>query len=328
MAESSFNALSKNIGSLEEQAHSLAERLPELLVEAKRVAHTITHGIHGRRRRGPGETFWQFRPYEQSDTVSEIDWRRSASSDTLYIREREWEAAHTIWLWPDLSRSMGFGSHLSQVTKVDRSLVLMLALSELLVLAGERVGIVGYMTPTASRMAMAKLAESVLQMVADGSNLQSLPPDTVFSPFSEFVTFGDFLDQPEELTQGFKQIASQGVRGHLVQVFDPAEETLPYSGRTLFEAREGSHSLLTGRAETLRDGYTLKLAEHRSKLQDLTQNMEWSFLLHHTDRPAGEALLALYTKLTGQESHYQTARPTVEDSGKGLDRNSLLGGRT
>ena len=35
--------------------------------------------------------------------VTGIDWRRSASSDNLFVREREWEAAHTVWLWVDLS---------------------------------------------------------------------------------------------------------------------------------------------------------------------------------------------------------------------------------
>ena len=40
------------------------------------------------------------RPLQPGDPVTMIDWRRSASSDHLYLREREWEAAHTVWLWP------------------------------------------------------------------------------------------------------------------------------------------------------------------------------------------------------------------------------------
>ena len=37
---------------LETDAHLLAARVPALLVEAKRVSHTVTHGIHGRHRAG------------------------------------------------------------------------------------------------------------------------------------------------------------------------------------------------------------------------------------------------------------------------------------
>ena len=105
---------------MELSAHALAKRLPALLVEASRVAQTVAHGIHGRRRAGPGETFWQFRHYTQGDSAPSIDWRRSASSDHLYIREREWEAAHTVRLWPDLSPSMVFRSHLAPESKRDR----------------------------------------------------------------------------------------------------------------------------------------------------------------------------------------------------------------
>ena len=99
--------------------------------------------LHGRRRAGPGETFWQFRQFQASDTLRQIDWRRSASSDHLYVREREWEAAHTVWLWPDLSQSMNFRSHLAPTTKRDRAVLLMLAAAELLVRGGERVAMLG-----------------------------------------------------------------------------------------------------------------------------------------------------------------------------------------
>ena len=112
--------------------------MPSLLVEAQRVAHTVTHGTHGRRRAGPGETFWQFRHFDVNDSVAAIDWRRSASSDHLFVREREWEAAHTVWLWPDLSPSMRFKSLLSKTSKESRAVILALALTELLARGGER----------------------------------------------------------------------------------------------------------------------------------------------------------------------------------------------
>ena len=117
----------------------MAARIPALLIEAQRVAHTVAHGTHGRRRAGPGETFWQFRLYDQNDSATGIDWRRSASSDRLFVREREWEAAHTAWLWIDLSPSMRFRSQLAKSSKESRAVVLALAMTELLALGGERV---------------------------------------------------------------------------------------------------------------------------------------------------------------------------------------------
>jgi hypothetical protein len=41
-----------SVFSLEGEAQTLADRLPDLLLEALRVANTVVHGIHGRRRAG------------------------------------------------------------------------------------------------------------------------------------------------------------------------------------------------------------------------------------------------------------------------------------
>ncbi|HEY1848185.1 MAG TPA: UPF0758 domain-containing protein, partial [Opitutaceae bacterium] len=47
------------------------------------------------RRAGSGETFWQFRPFLSGEPSSRVDWRRSAREERAFVREREWEAAHT-----------------------------------------------------------------------------------------------------------------------------------------------------------------------------------------------------------------------------------------
>jgi uncharacterized protein (DUF58 family) len=286
------------------EAHSLADRMPALLIEAQRVAHTVTFGTHGRRRAGPGETFWQFRHYDENDSLSGIDWRRSASSDHLFVREREWEAAHTVWLWVDLSGSMQFRSGLSQTYKDSRAAVLALALCELLVRGGERVGLLGH-PPMTGRHATRRLAE---MLVRDANLARSLPPPTPLSRFSECLLFSDFLEPMAQTAAAIETIASQGVRGHLVQIFDPAEETLPYEGRTEFAASEGGDRVVAGRAETLRERYAGKLKDLRADLGGLAGRLGWSFFLHHTDRPAGEALLAIHNRLAGLEQSYRFRR--------------------
>jgi uncharacterized protein (DUF58 family) len=285
----------------EEEAHALAARVPALLVEAQRVAHTVSHGVHGRRRAGPGETFWQFRHFENTDSQSGIDWRRSASSDHLFVREREWEAAHTVWLWVDQSPSMMFRSKLSETMKGDRALVLGLAISELLARGGERVGLIGS-APVSGRYAVRRLAEHVAR---EGAGEDSLPPAAPLSRWSACLLFSDFLEPVPETAARLQALAGQGVRGHLVQIMDPAEETLPYDGRTEFAASEGGMRYIAGRAEALRDKYRARLAAHRDALREETRRLGWSFLLHHTDRPAEEALLALHNRLAGLETDYR-----------------------
>src|SRR5471032_1046651 len=112
------------------KSRKLATRIPRLILEARRVASTVIHGLHGRRRAGTGENFWQFRRFMSGEPASRVDWRRSARDDHLYVREQEWEAAHTVWLWPDRSSSMAFASATSRDSKLERALIVTFALAE------------------------------------------------------------------------------------------------------------------------------------------------------------------------------------------------------
>jgi len=287
----------RELARLEGEAHGLTDRLPDLIVEALRVSSTIAHGLHGRRRAGPGETFWQFRPFEQFDAAPLIDWRRSAGSDHLYVREREWEAAHTFWLWPDISASMDFNSHLSSVTKRDRAMVLFLAAAELLVRAGERVALLGLTKPTASRKAASRLAEAIALNAASPVFTESLPPAIRLSRFSGLLLISDFLDPEADVVARMEALSAGGASGHLIQVLDPAEETLPYAGRAEFMGLEGGERWITDRTETLRDAYVARLKAHRETIAVAARRLGWTLLVHHTDRPATEPLLAFIMHL-------------------------------
>ena len=140
-------------------------------------------------------------------------------------------------------------------------MVLALALAELLARGGERVGLMGGQ-PFTGRAAARRVAEILMGDTSE----TSLPPNAKLSRFSECLLFGDFLDPVAEMAERFEEIAAQGVRGHLIEVLDPAEETLPYAGRTEFAASEGRDRMIAGRAETLREALpgTAQAPSHRS----------------------------------------------------------------
>jgi uncharacterized protein (DUF58 family) len=216
-----------------------------------------------------------------------------------------------VWLWVDVSPSMRFQSNLAPVSKESRSLVLALALAELLARGGERVGLMGG-PPFAGRAAARRVGEMLLGDTSEAS----LPPNAKLSRFSECLLFSDFLEPVPAMAERFEEIASQGVRGHLVQVLDPAEETLPYAGRTEFAASEGRDRVIAGRAETLRERYQERLSRHRLDLTEATRRLGWSFIIHHTDRPPEEAVLAIHSQLAGLERDYRYRPPRTLVSGE------------
>lgn len=275
-------------------ARKLADAMPRLILEARRVASTVIHGLHGRRRAGPGENFWQYRRFVSGEPAQNVDWRRSARDDHLYVREREWEASHTVWIWPDRSPSMTFASALSSDSKLERALVIAFALAEVLVQGGERVGIPGLMRPTASRNVIEKMAEATLH---DPAERTSLPPSFVPSPLSEIVVLSDLWAPIDEVRSTIAQLSATGAHGHVIQIVDPAEESFPYSGRVEFIEPEGAGSVTAGRAETWRNDYQAIVGRHRAAIRAETDLRGWSFAIHRTDRPASELLLVLHSRM-------------------------------
>ena len=294
------------------KSRKLAARIPRLILEARRVASTVIHGLHGRRRAGAGENFWQYRRFVSGEPSHNVDWRRSARDDHLYVREREWEASHTVWLWADHSPSMDFTSALAEWSKLDRALVVSFALAEILVQGGERVGIPDLMRPTANHNIIEKMAQAI---VHDTAEHPSLPPNFALAPFSEVLLLSDFWSPVAEFRRVIGQLAANGARGHVVQVVDPAEETFPYAGRIEFVESEGAGSVTAGRAETWRNDYQTLLANHRAALRAECEQFGWSFTVHRTDRGPTELLFAIHARmgvgaqLTTVNSRHAPAQP-------------------
>ena len=286
---------------LRRRAEQLASSLPPLLVAAERVAASVVQGVHGRRRVGQGETFWQFRHYEVGDPPQLIDWRQSAKSDHVFIRELEWEAAQSVWLWRDHSPSMFWRSDDNLPEKRERADLLALALAVLLVRGGEHVALLGSgRRPGAGRGALARLAFEVAADERRGSQAgkPGLPPIEPLPRYGQVVFLGDLLAPLAEIDRAVRGYAERGVKGHLLQILDPAETDLPYAGRVRFEGLEGEEPWLLSRVETVRDDYHQRLIRHNEGLAAIAGAVGWTFARHRTDRPPQSALLALYTAMS------------------------------
>lgn len=286
------------LADLHHQAEVLAASLPPLMVAADRVAATVSQGVHGRRRVGQGESFWQYRRYQWGDHVRDIDWRRSAKSDPIYIRQNEWEAAQSVWLWSDRSASMQYRSNRRLPEKSERADLLTLALASLLLRGGEQIAALGRaMTPTAGKVALHLLAEAMAARPLGGET-ESLPPFEPLPRFSQVVLISDFFEPLADINGIVGRLADRGISGHMLQILDPAEESLPFAGRTRFEGMESEGNALIGRVESVRKDYQHIIEEHGEGLRALAHTAGWTFATHMTDQPPQSALLGLYVSVS------------------------------
>jgi uncharacterized protein (DUF58 family) len=261
------------------------------MVEADHLAASVSLGVHGRKRAGMGESFWQFRRYAHHDSASAIDWRQSAKSQHIFVREREWEAAQTVWFWRDASANMAFAS--GRVSKRRRADLLLLSLASLLVRGGERVGFLGMEgAPAASRLALTRMGRA---MFSDKND--ALPPPAPVGRGNQLVWFSDFLG--DGATQAMQMLAHRGVSGHLVRIVDPAEEDFPYAGRTRFESPAGGNNEIFGRAERIRAAYRNRFTAHGEQISQAALKLGWTCTTHRTDHTPQGLLIALHAAIGG-----------------------------
>ncbi|MEM1289139.1 MAG: DUF58 domain-containing protein [Pseudomonadota bacterium] len=278
---------------------ALASTLPSLLVEAKQLSSSILAGIHGRRRAGAGQTFWQFRQYGPGDASSRIDWRRSARGDSLFVREMEWESAHTVRLSVDMSNSMRFQSPDAREAKRDRGVLMALAVADLLAKGGERVGLIGGERPKTGDAALQTIIQELLARDVDKHWKDRWADMTPVRPREDVIVVSDFLFSRQERDQLVKQLVQRAARAHFIQIIDPAEEVFPFRGRVKFEAiSKKQKSLITGRAQDWSAAYKQQFKAFCDELSHVARSYGWSHTVSQTARPATLPLLSLHEALS------------------------------
>ena len=286
---------------LRHQAEQLAAPLPPLLVAAERVAATVAQGVHGRRRVGSGETFWQFRRYQSGDPAAAIDWRQSARSQHLFVRETEWEAAESVWLWRDASPSMRYRSRAASAEKIERASLLALALAVLLARAGEYVALLGRDgAPSTGRAALARMT-AALDPAAAPETAPSLPPFDRLPRDAQVVLIGDFLSPLADIVAHVKRIAAAGIKVICCRCSTPRKRTCrspaaPGSRGSRTRPRSPSAASRTCVPPMWRGSRPAATASARC-----ARGLGWTFAGHRTDRPPAHALMALYAGLSGHE---------------------------
>ncbi len=290
--------------TLQQRGEALSQALPPLLVRAEKVAASVILGVHGRKTAGTGESFWQYRAYGFGDSTQRVDWHRSARSDTVYIRENEWESANTLWVWANTGARMEYQSHLSDVTKRDRAQLIAVAMAALATRGHERVGALG--SPRAAahgRMSLLRTAEWIAQ-----PREQPLPTPAARQNRAAVLLVSDFLDPIAEVRRAWTLLAEAGLKGHVLQLADPAEETLPFEGRNEFLGLDIPATYLARKTENLRATYEKAYAAHRQHLRDIARALGWTFTLHRTDEAPTRCVLPLYTHIAGA-GRYQALAP-------------------
>lgn len=278
--------------SLYQTAGETAAAFPPLLMEADRIASTFFTGIHGRRKAGTGETFWQFRDYNTQDDVRNIDWKQSAKSDRTYVRETEWETAQTLLISCANHSGMQYRSQKKLPTKLERSHILALATAILATYAGERVGFLGEKETGYSKKHLVSMALNLEKNDIHTLNANFLPRNAY-----GLIT-SDFLAPLDALENEIKFLSSRRIRGIILQVLDPCEYQLHYFGHIRFKDSQSKQSILIRHTENVQNIYNERITTHIKALSKMAMHYGWKHILHTTEKDPSTALQDIWLTMS------------------------------
>jgi len=277
---------------LRRRAEEESAGLPALMANAEKAAHSILTGEHAQRKSGNGEKFWQFREYDPTDRPQDIDWRQSAKSDRIFVRQKEQQTMQTVLFWCAAGSGMDYSSTPSRPTKQQDAVTVALALAILMKNANEQIGLLdGTMYPGRSDMALQIMGQRFLDADSSGD----LPVAANIPPHADIILCGDFLSPPEQIEAALRPLAARANNGIIIQTLDPAELSLPFAGRAIFEESTGAERHHIFHIESIRNAYQDKLKDHLSAVKDIGRKCGWHWILHTTDNSVRDTLSAAWT---------------------------------
>ena len=284
-----------SFAELRSEAENLAGKLPAADTHAG-FKTTVQTGASSRQRSGQGEDFWQYRGHTPEDSVGQIDWRRSATGDDLYIRQQELQSARLLSLWVDPSAGFNWTSDDTVGTKADCARILLTALAIRYAETGDLVDVIGGVDgPKRSHQLVGPLIDSFLTL-----ETSSLPPAN--SASAHIILASDFYSSFEALSAWVNRAAEEGRTGILLQVTDPAERAFAYQGRVKFRIPGSPLERVIGRAETLKTAYQERFDQRQSDVKRLCQSVGWHFMPHQSEGRLAETAYAMLQILSAEHS--------------------------
>jgi uncharacterized protein (DUF58 family) len=248
--------------------------LAPLRLKARAVAEGVYAGAHRSIRKGAGVEFGGQRPYVPGDDLRFFDRRSLLRHDRLMVREFETETDRALWLCVDATASMSYRGDRAPGAKLAYAALIAAALARIALSSGDPIGLVwigGEGTHGLPAMAGREAFERVLGALEGASaagDASSDGPaiDRMLAPIGRrarrgavVVLLSDLLDLPETALSSFTALCTLGRAMIAVQVLDPAEASLEFSGTVRLRALEGD-AVVEADADAVRSVYKARLS--------------------------------------------------------------------
>ncbi len=211
---------------------------------------TIPHfdGRRKQRKSGIGDEFFQFRPLQANESISLIDWRASAKSDNLQIKQKEIHAKNRLYIWLDLRPSMFWVSRDNLLSKAQIGMIVALAISEI-----ARKNQIEVRTFTKTQKSFAS------GLIESGK----YAPAPVAAPM---IILSDCMHETDEICEFIGKFRGINFPKAFGIINDSAECDFDFDGRINFIDKENHETIIIEDCQSLQEKYKAEIQDHFSKI--------------------------------------------------------------
>ena len=283
------------ISDLFKASDEYASLLPKIMFESSILSRNIIEGLHASRISGKGEDFWQFKEYRQGDSLSSIDWRKSAALNKVLVKQKENETAKTIYFYFDKTRSMFFKSKKNLQNKHYIAILLQLTLSRLFLKNRENVF---HFKTDKSMIKCSNDLSSFNESFLFEENSINYPSKSMMANNSICFIISDFLYDINIVKNFLINLKQNNISGFLIQILDPLEIDFNIKENLILNDLETNAKLKVDESNKFKDFYNKKLKDLQNNLIDLSKHSNWSYILHNTSKNIKPILLEICKSIT------------------------------
>ena len=272
-----------------------ASLLPKIMFESSILSRNIIEGLHASRISGKGEDFWQFKEYRQGDSLSSIDWRKSAALNKVLVKQKENETAKTIYFYFDKTKSMFFKSKKNLQNKHYIAILLQLTLSRLFLKNRENVF---HFKTDKSMIKCSNDLSSFNESFLFEENSINFPRKSLMANNSICFIISDFLYDIKIVKNFLINLKQNNISGFLIQILDPLEIDFNIKENLILNDLETNAKLKVDESNKFKDFYNKKLKDLQNNLIDLSKHSNWSYILHDTSKKIKPILLEICKNIT------------------------------
>mgnify|MGYP001562650081 CR=1 FL=1 len=250
-------------------AASLEEESLKIFAKINEIANYLSFGNFGKRKKGDGDDFWQFRQLNIGESANKIDWRRSAKTNQIFVKEKEAQNPKRFQFWIDARPPMHWSSSPVLEHKFNCAQVLAIGIYLALRKIGQSPSFIGHLGSPSS----------IDEILGCANNLGKMPPTA--NKAGEVILVSDGIEEIDIWRARIANIKSRGGQPLIIIIQDPIEIGFDISGRVLFSSMaQSQEKVQIEDCQSIRKSYLERYNNHFQALQTMASEMEVPIFFH------------------------------------------------